>query len=110
MTIDTFDPGVPTTWEVWMREKRICTEGDHVGPFPASRYRWRKLAPPPVKFGTRISCWHRNTVAAICQLPLPDPEPVQLAATTHVTPSAASGQPRTGKRRTPRTSQLANVS
>jgi len=76
MTTDTFDPGNPRTWQVWLREDAICTEGGHVGPFPASRFQWRKLAPPPVKFGSRISCWHRNTVAAVCHLPLPDPEPV----------------------------------
>jgi hypothetical protein len=110
MTTDTFNPGDPPSWPVWMRETRICSEGGRVGPFPASRFQWRKLAPPPVKFGSRISCWHRNTVAAICQLPLPDPEPAQLAATTRTAPSAAPGQPRTSKRRTPRTSGLAKAS
>ena len=110
MTTDTFDPGNPRTWQVWLRESAICTEGDHVGPFPASRFQWRKLAPPPVKFGSRISCWHRNTVAAICQLRLPDLEPAQPTVTTDTEPSPAPGHPHTSKRKTPRTSQLANAS
>jgi hypothetical protein len=100
MPFDGFNPGDPTTWPVWMREDDICTEGGHVGPFPASRFQWRKLAPSPVKFGSRISCWHRNVVAQVCKLPPPDPEP----AVSKLPVAHASRQTRR------RTSQLANVS
>jgi hypothetical protein len=62
----------PTEWPVWLREQEIVTEGDHRGPYPGSSFRWRQVAPPAVKFGTNIACWHRNTVAELCHLPLPD--------------------------------------
>jgi hypothetical protein len=110
MPFDGFNPGDPTTWPVWMREDDICTEGDHVGPFPASRFQWRKLAPPPVKFGSRIACWHRNTVAAICKLPPPDPEPEQPAVAERAAPAAAATRSRTNRRRVSRTPQLADAS
>ena len=74
MISDTFDPADPRTWPPWMRVDQICTEGDHEGPFPASRFQWRKTAPPPTKFGQRISTWHRNVVAEKCKLPVPDPD------------------------------------
>jgi hypothetical protein len=105
MLPDCFNPGDPRTWPAWLREDAICTESDHVGPFPASRFQWRKLAPPPVKFGTRISCWSRNTVAAICKLPLPDPEVGQPAVTERTAPAPA--RPRANQRRKNRHQQLA---
>jgi hypothetical protein len=102
MPPDIIDPGNPRTWPPWMREDVITTEGDHVGPYPASRFQWRKVAPPPVKFGSRISVWHRNTVAAICKLPLPDPEiGEQPALTERVAPAAAPARSRINQRRKP---------
>lgn len=73
----SFDPANPETWPTWMRPRDICTSSDHRGPYPGSKAKWfAEVAagriPPPVKFGARISAWHRNTVAAACRLPLPD--------------------------------------
>ena len=101
MARDTFDPGDPHTWPVWLREKDIVTEGDHIGPFPASRFQWRKLAPPPIKFGARISCWHRNTVALICALPNFDYPTQQIQQGSSPPASAMSVRKRNGARRQP---------
>lgn len=113
MLPDNFNPGDPTTWPLWMRETAICTEGDRVGPYPGSHFQWRKKAPPPVKFGSRIACWHRNTVAAICKLPLPDPEPEQPAV-TNTAPATAPARPcnknQTRRQTARRTEQLADAS
>jgi hypothetical protein len=109
MLPDTFDPADPLTWPPWMREDDICTEGGRVGPYPGSSYTWRQRAPPPVKFGTRISCWHRNTVAALCHLPLPDPvhtQTEQLAAVEVGSPARAMAS-RNRRRRTSRSTALA---
>jgi hypothetical protein len=109
MTTDPFDPADPRTWPPWMRLSDICTEGDRRGPYPGSRYQWRARAPPPVKFGTRISCWHRSTVAAICHLPPPDPADMQIeqpVAAEHDSPAPASAS-RNSKRRTSRSTAVA---
>jgi hypothetical protein len=65
-----FDPADRRTWPLWMRVSDIATRPGYRGPYPGSRAQWWLAVkagriPPPHKFSTRISAWHRDTVAAV---------------------------------------------
>jgi hypothetical protein len=63
------DPLEPATWPALLRERDICKDPAHgypgLLPITQSAFRAavaRGLIEPPLKFGSRVNCWRKETI------------------------------------------------